>query len=212
MTVSVSAPLLVLTADPQMQAVIETLLRLRQQDLEIAVTTFDVQRHPRSDPGCRGEAAAHVRPALRDFSRLLVVFDHRGCGSTEAPAVIEEAVEADLARTGWKARSKVIVIEPELETWVWGRSEGAVRTLGWNLGYPALRNWLREQALWPSGAPKPPDPKKAAERVPGRKNRPITVRFYRELARTADFRDCRDPAFCALRDTLREWYPAGDET
>ena len=205
------APLLVLTANPRMRAVVETLLRLRQRDLEIAAPAYEVQRHPRSNPGCLGEVAEHVRPVLDDFGRLLVVFDYEGCGSDEAPAAVEKTVEADLARNGWKARSKVIVIVPGLESWIWSGSDGAAQALGWRLGYPALRNWLREQALWPSRAPRPPDPRKAAERVLGRNHRPITARFYRELAKTADFRDCRDPAFCALRDTLRDWYPAAPE-
>ena len=206
-----SEPLLVVVADTHMLASIETLLQKRQRDLGIEMAAFQVRRHPDSDPGCRLTTVEEVRDALGDFDRLLVIFDYDGCGSTEPPEEIEKKVEADLARNGWKGRSKAIVIVPELESWIWGRSEGAARALHWRRGFTALRAWLAEKGLWPPANPKPPDPKKAAEQVLRLRREKLDADFYRDLASHADFRDCRDPAFCALRDTLRDWYPAGDE-
>ena len=198
-------------ADTHMRASIRTLLQERQRDLGIELGAFEVRRHPGADPGCRVEIVEQVREALRDFGRLLVVFDYDGCGSTQPPGQIEKKVEEDLARNGWKGRSKAIVIVPELESWIWGRSEGAARALHWRRGFPALRAWLAEEGLWPPAHAKPPDPKRAAERTLERREQNLTAAFYRALAAGADFRDCRDPAFCALCDTLREWYPAGGE-
>ena len=208
MPTAASEPLLVVVADRQMQAAIKTLLQERQPDLGVELSAFDVRRHPNSDPGCRVAIVEQVRQAPRGFARLLVVFDYDGCGSTEPPERIREKVEDNLARNGWKGRSKVIVIVPELESWIWGPSEGAARALGWGRGFPELRAWLAEEGLWPPAHAKPPDPKKAAERVLGRSEKRLDAHFFRGLAAAADFRDCRDPAFCALRDTLREWYPA----
>ena len=210
MSPTASEPLLVVVADKQMQASIETLLRKRQGEIGIELSAFVVKRHPRSDPGCRLTAVEFVRSDLSDFGRLLVLFDYEGCGSSEPAGQIEKQIEADLARNGWKGRSKVIVIVPELEAWIWGPSEGAARALGWDRGFPALRGWLAEEGLWPTTHAKPPDPKRAAERVLQRSGNKLVSRFFRGLAAAADFRDCRDPAFCALRDTLREWYPAAD--
>ena len=206
-----SASLVVVTADRTMPAAVETLLRSRTGELGIRRTSFLVLRHHEADPGCRTNSVEVARGHLRDAERLLVVFDYDGCGSTKPPEEIEKQVEDDLARNGWKGRSKAIVIVPELESWVWGRSEGAARALGWKRGFPALRAWLAARDLWPPAHAKPPDPKKAAERVLRRLGRNLDTDFYRDLAADADFRDCRDPAFCALRDILREWYPAGDE-
>ena len=205
------ASLVVVTADRMMQAAVETLLRSRAGELGIRRTSFLVLRHHEADPGCRTNSVEMARGHLRDAERLLVVFDYEGCGSTKPPEEIEKQVEEDLARNGWKGRSKAIVIVPELESWIWGRSEGAARALHWRRGFPALRAWLADEDLWPPGEPKPPDPKAAAERVLGESDEHLTADFYRDLASLADFRDCRDPAFGALRDTLREWYPAGDE-
>lgn len=212
MPAATSEPLLVVVADTHMGAAIETLLQKRQRDVGIDVATFKVRRHPDSDPGCRLASVEEVRDGISDFGRLLVIFDYDGCGSREPPEQIEKKVEEDLARNGWKGRSKAIVIVPELESWIWGRSEGVARALHWKRGFPALRAWLAEKGLWPPGLAKPPDPKKAAERTLKRRRENLTADFYRALASRADFRDCRDRAFCSLRDTLREWYPAGDET
>ena len=206
-----SEPLLVVVADRQMRASIETLLRKRQEEIGIELRAFEGKRHPDSAPGCRLAAVELVRSNLSAFGRLLVLFDHEGCGSSEPASQIEKKVEADLARNGWKGRSKVIVIVPELESWIWGRSEGAARALHWRRGFTALRAWLAEKGLWPPANPKPPDPKKAAEQVLRLRREKLDADFYRNLASHADFRDCRDPAFCALRDTLRDWYPAADE-
>ena len=206
-----SEPLLVVVADNRMRASIETLLRKRQGEIGIELSAFEVKRHPDSDPGCRLTTVEFVRSDLSDFGRLLVLFDYEGCGSTEPAGRIEKQIEDDLARNGWKGRSKVIVIVPELEAWIWGPSEGAARALGWGRGFPALRAWLAGEGLWPPVHAKPPDPKKAAERVLQRSGGKLVSRFFRGLAAAADFRDCRDPAFCALRDTLREWYPAEAE-
>ena len=205
-----SAGLLVLVADGLMKQAIEILLEKRRRALGIRETRFRVLRHHEADPGCRMNSVEIVRPHLRSAERLLVLFDYEGCGSSEAPEKVERSVEADLARNGWKDRSKVIVIVPELETWVWGPSEGAMRALGWRAGFPALRSDLARTGLWPPGDSKPPDPKKAAEWVLRRRRKSLDAGFYRALAAGANFRDCRDPAFCALRDTLREWYPAED--
>ena len=206
-----SEPLLVVVADAHMRASIRTLLQQRQRALGIELGAFEVRRHPRADPGCRVAIVEQVREALGDFGRLLVIFDYDGCGSTQPPGQIEKKVEEDLTRNGWKGRSKAIVIVPELESWIWGRSEGAARALHWRRGFPALRAWLAEEGLWPPAHAKPPDPKRAAVRTLERSKEELTAAFYRTLAADADFRDCRDPAFRALRDTLREWYPAGEE-
>ena len=206
-----SANLVVITADRMMEAAVETLLRSRTGELGIRRTSFTVIRHHEADPGCRTNSVEVARGHLRDAERLLVLFDYDGCGSTEPPERIEQKVEDDLARNGWKGRSKAIVIVPELESWIWGRSEVVARALHWRRGFPALRAWLAEEGLWPAAHAKPPDPKKAAEWVLQRSGKRLDAALYRGLAADADFRDCRDPAFCALRDTLREWYPAGDE-
>lgn len=77
--------LLVLVADKQIKASIETLLEVRGDDLGIRRMRSWVVRHPRSDPGCRADSVRVARRYIRQADRLLVVFDHDGCGSGDSP-------------------------------------------------------------------------------------------------------------------------------
>ena len=63
---------------------------------------------------------------------------------------IQEEVEIGLTRNGWEGRSKAIVIDPELEVWVWSRSPIVAEVLGWDTDIEALRRWLESEDLWAS--------------------------------------------------------------
>ena len=74
-------------------------------------------------------------------------------------------VEAELGSTGWQGRSKAIVIDPELETWVWNTSPLTPRVLGWHGRPSTMRTWLETCGLWPANSVKPPAPKRAMKAV-----------------------------------------------
>ena len=140
-----------------------------------------------------------------------MLFDKAGSGDEGAERQrIQNAVEEDLCRNGWENRSKAIVIEPELETWVWSASPNVGRVLGWSEGTGALRDWLSEQQLWPEDEAKPPDPKSALRRAMRAKKRHPTAATFMTLAREVGLGACKDPAFREMRETLRGWFPASD--
>lgn len=200
--------LIVLVADADIREAARGLLS-RNKTLGIAEISFDVIQHNNRDSGCRTQAANYLRQYLRDYHRSLVLFDRNGCSSSLSRADIQKQVESDLRRNGWEDRSKAIVIDPELEAWIWGFQE-ALPVLGWSGSYGSLKGWLSEQKLWRTSAPKPPDPKKALKRVMEHtKNRRRSPRIYEQLAREANFEHCQDPAFCELMDTLQLWFPLG---
>jgi hypothetical protein len=62
-----------------------------------------------------------------------VLFDYYGCGAEHemAPEEIEDEVEEKLSRSGWEDRARCVVIDPELEVWVWSDSPEVDRCLGW---------------------------------------------------------------------------------
>jgi len=66
---------------------------------------------------------------------------------------------------GWREdRFAVIVINPELEAWIWQDNVHVEKALGYT-SPPSLRLWLRDEGLWPDGLEKPPDPKEAVLRT-----------------------------------------------
>ena len=199
--------LIVLAADKHIAATVETLLHQRRADLGIRAVSFEVRRHPESDPGCRTRAAEFLRPLIRRYRYALVVFDHAGCSSQDARREVQRELERVLGRNGWTGRSKAIVIDPELEAWVWAPSGKVAQALGWNRGFEPLREWLEDQGSWSAHRSKPDDPKKALGQALRRNRKVPSSALFKALAASLAFDDCRDPAFNELRQTLRTWFP-----
>ena len=207
---SQSAPqkdLVVLVADAHIRGATKGLLS-RSENLGIAQIDFDITPHNPRDPGCRTQAKNYLRQYLRYYVHSLVIFDRHGCTSDDSRTDIQNRVESDLRKNGWEDRAKAIVIEPELEAWVWGYQE-ALPALKWKGSYRSLKGWLSKRRLWPASAAKPPDPKKALEAVMKHTGRRRSPRIYEQIAREANFEHCQDAAFNELRNTLQLWFPLG---
>lgn len=204
-----SRDLLVLVADADMREVMRGVLG-RSDEVAAGQLDFDVQVHPQRDGGCRTGAATYLRPYLKRFRYCMVVFDRYGCGSRDSREDIQRSVESDLARNGWDGRSKVIVIEPELEAWIWGDLKAASRQVGWPGDHTALRERLAAEGHWPRDQDKPEDPKRAMReamsRSPLRRQPRRSARVFRKIADSARFDGCRDAAFNELRETLMTWF------
>lgn len=203
--------LVVLVADADIKQAVRGLLS-RSESLGIRPCEPRLQRHPMRDSGCHTGAAEMLRPLGRSYRFALVIFDHHGCGSDEPREAIEQRVEESLAASGWEQdRCKAIVIEPELEAWLWNGSPHVAEALGWGTDYRGLQRYLRRRGLWPDGAPKPLDPKSAMRLAlrgaPMGTPRWTSDRFSR-IARRTTLANCTDPAFVELRATLRRWFPS----
>lgn len=167
--------------------------------------TYSREGPVRADRRCRyrgGGRDAYVH----DHRYALVMFDRDGSGDDRERQVIEAAVEHDLERSGWQSRSKAIVIEPELEAWVWTSSPHTAKALGWER-HDALRTRLRDTGDWPAGEAKPPDPKTALASPMRVHNRRPTADVFSHLARRVGLARCQDPAFLDFRRTLQRWFP-----
>lgn len=201
--------LLVLVADADMREVMRGMLG-RSDSVAPRQLDFDVQVHPQRDGGCRTAAATYLRPYLKRFRYCMVVFDRHGCGSREPREHIQRDVERDLVRNGWRDRAKAIVIEPELEAWIWGDLKAASRHVGWPGEHTALRERLADEGHWPRDQDKPDDPKgamqEAMSRSPIRRRPRRSARVFRKIAESARFASCRDAAFNELRATLGTWF------
>lgn len=202
--------LFVLVADADIREAMHGVLG-RSDGLLARRLDFEVQRHPQRDGGCRTGAVAYLRPYIKRFRYCMVVFDLQGCGSRDSRGDIQRAVERDLVRNGWRDRAKVIVIDPEVEAWIWGDIKATSKHVGWPGERTALRSWLEAEGHWPRDQDKPGDPKRAMQEAMSRsrlRRRPRrSARVFRKIAESARFDGCRDAAFNELRATLGTWFP-----
>ena len=199
--------LVVLAADKNIEFTIRGLLNSRTAALGIRPVAFDVYPHPERDPGCRLKAHEFLRVSLASDEHALVLFDRAGCGKEGVGrAALEREVEERLAASGWTARAAAIVMDPELEAWVWADSLHVERIVGWAGSSGSLRGWLEGERFWETGAPKPHDPKGAVERALYRARKPRSSALYQRLAEQVGFSTCADPAFQKMRSTLQAWF------
>jgi len=203
------ADLIVLVADKNMQAVLEALLA-RTESFQVRPFDYQVHLHPRSDPGCRLESENFLRPFTQQFSHALVLFDYQGCGAehSHSSEQIENDVESRLELAGWNGHARAIVIDPELEIWVWSRSSRVEEILGWQGKTPDLRSWLVEDGRfrilqdW-----KPEHPKEALEAALKHVRKVRSSAVLRQLAQQISWRGCTNRAFLRLQSTLQTWFP-----
>jgi hypothetical protein len=191
-----------------MEAAVRGLVNRDPHALQVSAFTLEtILVHPEKDPGCRSNSTDLLRPYLQDVRHALVLFDRDGCGAENTPVnELEDQVEDDLRRNGWDDRARCIVIDPELEVWVWSESPEVGKALGWDR-QQAVQHWLRDNGYWEEGAPKPDDPKKAMDDALKKLGEPRSASIFEDLAEVVSLRRCTDPAFQRFLETLREWFP-----
>ena len=202
----VPKPLVILAADKNAQFAIQELMR-RPADLGIRPIDFDCFGHPGHDSGVYKRAHEFLRAFLK-WDHALVVFDREGCGHDDKPPhVLETAVENLLAINGWENRSRAVVIDPELESWVWDGSCQVSKLLDWPEGASALRSWLTQREFVTEGSFKPVRPKEAFDAALFHRRIKHSSGLFRDLARSFKFDGCRDAAFQRFASTLQGWFP-----
>jgi len=210
MTPAARKALIVLTADDNAESALLGLFS-RCEAMGISQVSPDIFVHPHRDPGCCLEAVDFLRNFAGSYEHALVMFDHQGCGrENQPPSALEQHLEQRLSRSGWEDRAEAIVIEPELDVWVWSDSPHVDAALGWRETQPKLRAWLQQAGYLRGGEAKPGRPKEALEKALRMARQPRSSMLYRRLAEKVSFRRCQDPAFVKLKNVLRRWFgPTG---
>ncbi|WP_419659868.1 hypothetical protein Dvar_01990 [Desulfosarcina variabilis str. Montpellier] len=199
--------LAVLTADKNMKFALEGLLS-RPQALAVRPISAVFYIHPESDPGCLLHAHSFLRSFTKQFAHAIVMFDREGCGQEEKSRdELEKQVTTELSRSGWSERAAVIVIDPELENWVFSDSPEVEAALGWKGNAPPLRKWLEKKEYLLAGQIKPAHPKEAMEEALRYIRMPRSSSIYGNIARRVSVGRCTDDAFQKLKTTLHEWFP-----
>jgi hypothetical protein len=206
-TVRVVKDLVVLTADKNMEFAVRGLLTARPPALGIRKVSFDTFAHPERDPGCRLKAHEFLRGFSKSYSHSIVLFDRDGCGALgKNRAELEAEVGAQLETAGWGDRAAVVVLEPELEAWVWAQSQHVEQVLGWQGPANGLREHLTQQGYWNPGEPKPHAPKEAVEHALWRAKKARSSAMYQRLAESVSLAGCTDDAFAKFRTVLVDWF------
>jgi hypothetical protein len=199
--------LVVLVADRNAEAAIEGLLT-RGRSLGLEIGAYRIFVHPEKDPGCRLHGHELLRIHQKNYQFALMLFDREGCGAEDKLRdELEREAEQRLEIVGWKDRCGVIVLEPELDIWIWSDSPLVDEHLNWSGRNPKLREWLKQQGYVFADGIKPVRPKEALEKVLREVRKPRSSSLYKDLASVVGLERCVDPAFHKLRALLQKWFP-----
>lgn len=135
--------LVIIVADKNTQFALKGALN-RPESLGIRPVEFEIRVHPGRDGGVRKSGPEMLALDCRRFQHGLLVLDIEGCGSELPNATALEAQLNHRLEAKWAGNGKAIVIEPEVDVWVWG-SDNAVETIiDWPTGQ-GIRDWLRSR-------------------------------------------------------------------
>ena len=119
---------------------------------------------------------------------------------------VEAQLAAELALV-WQDKAKAIVIDPELETWIWGSDNALQAALDWPL-LQSIRAWLTQQSYAVGSNGKPDQPKAAFGALVPVQELPRSSAPYESITLKISLESCQDEVFQRLKHTSRRWFPA----
>ncbi|WP_293687782.1 hypothetical protein [Thiolapillus sp.] len=202
-----------LLADKNMQAAFEGFLTRQRCHASLGCGAFEFDHRidilvaaGDNDPGLYTRGHELLRPFQSSHHQAVVVLDAEWDGSPGADAIRQHMTQ-QITASGWdNDRFRVIVIEPELENWIWQKSDHVARGLGFENHNELILDPDMADA-WPEGCCKPIAPKEAMEHLLRKKRIPRSSSIYKDIASSVSIRHCEDAAFQMLLETLREWFP-----
>lgn len=196
-------------ADGTMEAVFQKFLGKGAFEGRLGCKSFsyDIARDPRStDGGLHRRAHLLLEGYKNTHEKVVVVLDQQFGGELPAEQVRQD-IEANLEKSGWATGSyAVIVIDPELEVWLWQDNGHVEHAVGYK-GQKRLREHLADIGEWPNDQAKPSDPKASIQKLikSNRAGPPMVV--YSNIASNVSAKRCVDGAFQSMVDQLGGWFP-----
>jgi hypothetical protein len=156
----------------------------------------------------------HAHKNLQNFKdkyRYAVIMLDEDFDPHPGAAVLRDDISNGMIASGWEeGRFAVIVIQPELEAWLWAPNANVARAFG-HTTFTEFRALLEAEGLWNMGDPKPQNLKGARDRAAklgGKKTgSPLFRSVFAHVSRRA-LDDCQEPGLLALRMALIGWFPA----
>ncbi len=197
--------LIMLVADKNTEFLLKGLLPRLPRILNTKIFDFDVKIHPLRDSGLRKDSSEFLRPFIYQYRYAIVLFDYEGSGDHTSHTQLVEKIENELQINGWENKNAVIIIEPEIENWVWVNSPHLAQEMDWE-DTETLNNWLSEKGLKNQNDAKPPRPKEAFEDALKETGKPRSSAIYQNIAEKASFKGCIDTNFQKLKSTIINWF------
>jgi hypothetical protein len=198
--------LAVLVADKNMDFALRGILA-RPKSLSIRRLSYETKTHAGRDGGVRTSGPETLALLKSQFRNGLLLLDWEGSGAEVGSSIeLENELDGRLADL-WGNRAKAIVIDPELDSWVWGSDNAMSEVLGWRENQP-IRAWLADHDFEFDPNQKPLRPKEALERVMVYISEPRSSILYEKLTSKISLARCVDPAFNRLKAKLQAWFPA----
>lgn len=195
--------LIVLVADGQQKRTLETLLAKRTQSLSIREIEFEVFSHPQKDPGVYKQAHLFLAPYHTQYQYSIIVLDSAWEGAPSADDLRDE-IFSNVSRYGWEKRCEVIVIQPELEAWVWSNSSEVYKVL--RITHQDTCTLGQKHGYWPPIQDKPSDPKALLKLVLRKQRRPLSASIFKALAESVSLNKCKDSEFLRFKKILKAWF------
>ena len=170
--------------------------------------THEFRPHPGRDGGVRTTGVEVLARERARFSHALLLFDLEGSGAQEQQTAQDLEGELDEKLSfHWGPHAKAIVIEPELDIWLWGADNTLREVLQWPQA-GTIRDWLQGQGFVFDANAKPVRPKEALEAMVPIHRQPRSSALYEKITSRISLQRCVDPAFLRLRVSLQRWFPA----
>jgi hypothetical protein len=219
--VTYESDLVVLGADADILAAVETLIFSRQQSLGIRhlprerVSLIPDSYHDSGTP-------EHVAQLLHGFSRThayaLVIRDFEGSGyEAQGVGVLEQAIKEALVLKGWSPdRIEVIIPEPEIEAWLrldsthmeaLVRNERKANAGVLSATFRAKVAKIIDENGGLQANAKPCRPKEAFEAILATYRIPNSASLFRKLGLKEGLAGCTVPSFVKFATTVRAWFP-----
>ena len=168
------------------------------QDIEIAAGD--------NDPGLYSRGHEMISGYQRSHRHAVIVLDAEWDGSPGKVAIVRDLGKR-IAKTGWEAGNcTIIVIDPELENWIWQRNVHVAKGLGYSNNNEML-NESNLSRVWPTSQDKPSSPKETLEAILRKHRISRSSSLYGKIASKVSVMGCKDAAFQELQNQLQTWFP-----
>ena len=201
--------LIILVADQDTRNLLDGLLPRIHKIEKLRDFAFDIRVHVNRDNGVLNDGVNFLRSFLNTHHYAIAMFDFEGCGreNNQTRYAIESAFESSLASNGWSSNNcATIVIEPEIETWIWVKSPHLPAAIDWAFNED-IYLWLEKKGFLEHGQLKPSRPKEAFEAALRACSVARSPAIYKAIASKASYKHCQDASLWKLIETLRIWFP-----